>query len=125
MNPAEQTAKPQEETGFFDKMVIAAIIRFFPRFGDLAALELILEGLAIRDGQESTRFPKFIRPHLRGMQWEIERSYASRSSFLVGRVKADIIQLLEQYTNAEADVTLSGIYNSAKCVEDILVSRDA
>jgi hypothetical protein len=104
-------------------MVISAIIRFFPRFGDLEALEKILEGLAIHDGTESTRFPAFIRPSLRAMKWEIERSFNSKCSFLVDRVKTDILELLEQHTNEEADTTLSGIYHSSKYISELFAER--
>lgn len=104
-------------------MVIAAILRFFPRFGDLTALSLILDGLTPHDGQENTRFPEFIRPHLHRMKWEMERSYASKSSFLVHRVKTDIVCILEKYTDNEAKTDLLGTCDSLMAVDEVFADR--
>jgi hypothetical protein len=105
-NPSANSSK---EIGFFDKMVISALMSFFPRFGDLEALRLILDGLVVIDGHQNTRFPEFLRPHLLKIQWEIERSIASECSFLVGRVKEDMLRILQPFTDQEAEKVLGEI----------------
>jgi len=104
---------PPDEMELMEKMAVSAMLAIFERFHPLEALRLILEGM------ERKRFPLQTRPHLENLKWEIQRSFDSRSTFLVSRIMNDLRGYLIEFTDEESRCTLEGMYKAAQVLRNI------